>query len=100
MMADKNEICLKCEREDNHPIYIGKSKAPICIPIIYKDGYIISFQSSHPEYIVNVVQDGEVVFSSVVPADATQYELPDYISGECVIQFLIGNYCYWAEIEL
>lgn len=70
------------------------------MPEISLDGTTLSFQSHHPAYIINIVQDGEVVFSSIVPADAAQYELPDYISGECIIQFLTGDYCFWAEIEL
>jgi len=100
MMANKIEICLKCEKEDDVPIHKGKGKAPVRIPVIYQDGHTISFQPHHPEYIINIVQDGGVVFTSVVPADAAQYELPDYISGECIIQFLTGDYCFWAEIEL
>lgn len=85
---------------DETPAYHGKGKAPVRIPVIYQDNHAFSFQSCHPEYIINIVQDGEVVFTSVVPADAAQFELPDYISGECIIQFMTGNYCFWAEIEL
>lgn len=100
MMANKIEICLKCEKIDKRPILTDKGKTPVHIPVIYQDGHTISFQSHHPEYIINIVQDGEVVFTSVVPTDTTQYDLPDYISGKCVIQFLTENYCFWAEIEL
>lgn len=99
-MASKIEICLKCEKIDKRPILTDKGKAPMRIPVIYQDGHTISFQPHHPEYIINIVQDGEAVFTSVVPTDATQYDLPDYISGECVIQLLTGDYCFWAEIEL
>ncbi|MBO5157465.1 MAG: hypothetical protein J6C05_10140 [Prevotella sp.] len=100
MMASKIALCLKCEEIDKKPILPDRGKAPVRIPVIYQDGHTISFQPHHPEYIINIVHDGEVVFSSVVPTDATHYDLPDYISGECVIQFLTENYCFWAEIEL
>lgn len=93
-------LSLRCERKDKKPIHPNKGKAPMRMPEISLDGTTLSFQPHHPEYIINIVHDGEVVFSSVVPADAPQYELPDYISGECIIQFLTGNYCFWAEIEL
>lgn len=91
---------LSAREIDDTPAYHGKGKAPVRLPVIYQDNHTFSFQSHHPEYIINIVQDGEVVFTSVVPADAAQFELPDYISGKCVIQFLAGNYCFWAEIEL
>lgn len=100
MMASKMEICLKCEGIDKKTILPNKGKAPICIPVIYQDEHILSFQPHHPEYIINIVQDGEVMFTSVIPADAAQFELPNYISGKCVIQFLTGDFCFWAEIEL
>ena len=93
-------LSLRCERMDKKPILPDKSKAPVRMPEICLDGTTLSFQPYHPEYIINIVQDGEVVFASVVPADATQFELPDYISGECIIQFMIGDYCFWGETEL
>jgi len=70
------------------------------MPVIWQGGHTFSLQPHHPEYIINIIQAGELVFSSVIPADASQYELPDYVSGECVIQTVKGNYCFWAEIEL
>lgn len=100
VMANKTAICLNCERVDQHPIQKEKGKAPVRIPVISIDGTTLFFQSSHPEYIINIVQEGEVVFTSAVPADTTQYELPDYINGECVIEFMTGSYCFWGEIEL
>lgn len=85
---------------DDTPIAHDKGKSPIRMPAIWQDGHTISFQSYHPEYIINIVQDGEMIFSSVIPADVALYDLPGYVSGECVIQFIRGNYCFWAEIEL
>lgn len=98
--AKADILCLRCEKIDPKPIHTDKGKAPMRMPEISMDGTTLLFQPYHSEYIINIVQNGEVVFTSVVPADAAQYELPDYISGECVIQFLTGNYCFWAEIEL
>lgn len=98
--AEKNRLSLHCEKIDITPALPKGSKAPVRMPEISIDGTTLFFQSSHPEYIINIVQEGEVVFTSVVPADTTQYELPDYISGECVIEFMTGSYCFWGEIEL
>lgn len=93
-------LSLRCERMDKKPIRTNMGKAPVRMPQISLDGTTLFFQPHHPEYIINIVQNGGVVFTSVVPADVTQYELPNYISGECIIQFLTGDYCFWAEIEL
>lgn len=100
MMADKIDFSLKCEREDEHAIDGGKKKFPIRMPVIYQDDHTLSFHFHHPEYIINIIQDGEVIFSSVISTDVAQYELPDYISGECIIQLIKNDYCFWAEIEL
>jgi len=96
----KDPLDLSFEIIDTSQMSHGVGKAPIRMPEIYQDGHTLSFNFNHTEYIINIVQDGEVVLSSVVPADAAQYELPGYVSGECVIQFIWGNYCFWAEIEL
>lgn len=97
--AEKMELCLKIERKDKSYVKDSNHKAPIRMPVIYQNDHILSFRFQHLEYILNIVQDDEVVFSAVVPADVTQYELPYYISGECTIQFIIGDYCFWTEIE-
>ena len=59
---------------DNAPINVGKGKAPIRIPRIYKDGYrlILGF---HPEYIINIIQNGEVLYTSIIPEEQTDYDI-------------------------
>lgn len=88
------EIC------DDTPIMPGKEKAPLRMPRIYQDGYKLTLSSSHPEYIINIVQDDELVYSSVIPAGVTEFELPSYLSGECIIQFIKGRFCFWGNITL
>ncbi|SEG14753.1 hypothetical protein SAMN05216354_0111 [Xylanibacter ruminicola] len=84
---------------DNAPINVGKGKAPIRIPRIYKDGYrlILGF---HPEYIINIIQNGEVLYTSIIPEEQTDFELPSYINGECVVQFISGRFCFIGCISL
>ena len=59
-----------------------------------------SFSASHPEYIINIVQDGEVVYSSLVSEGVTQHVLPSYLNGEYTIQLITGNFCFYGIIEL
>ncbi len=81
-------------------IEYGKRKHPPRIPVICQDNHILGFQLGHPEYIINIVQNEEVLFSSIIPVDITQYELPEYICGVCIIQIVKDNYCFWTEIVL
>lgn len=98
--AENILIDIAVEIFDDKPNAIGKGKAPLRIPRIYQDGYKLTFSSFHPEYIINIVQDDEVVYSSVIPAGVTEFELPSYLSGECTIQFIKGRFCFWGNISL
>lgn len=91
---------IKVEKIDESPGMFGHSKTVVHTPSIYQDGYKFILSSSHPEYIINIVQDDEIVYSSVIPAGVTEFEIPSYISGECVIQFVKGRFCFWGEISL
>lgn len=97
-MDDALDLCVSII--DHTPSGPGKGKLPVHIPVIHQNGHTLCFQYAHPDYIINIMQDGEEVFSSVVTSDIVQYELPGYISGECIIHFVQGNHCFWAEIEL
>lgn len=98
--AEEKKIDLSVGIVDETTYYPGRGKAPIRIPRIYQDGYKLTLSSSHPEYIINIVQDDEVVYSSVIPADVTEFELPSYISGECTIEFIKGRFCFFGNIIL
>ena len=98
--AEDIEIDLSVEIVDETTYYPERGKAPLRMPRIYQDAYKLTLSSSHPEYIINIVQDDEVVYSSVIPAGVTEFELPSYLSGECIIQFIKGRFCLWGNISL
>ena len=98
--AEKTKIDLGVEIVDDTPVGPGHSKTPIRIPCIYHDGYNLTLSSCHPEYIINIVQDDELVYSSVIPAGVTEFELPSYLSGKCTIQFIKGRFCFWGNVSL
>lgn len=99
-LADKIPVEVEVEIIDDTPSCPGHSKTPLRIPRIYKDGHTLSFSSYHPEYIINIVQEGETVFSAIIPASATQFELPAFISGECTVQFVAGRFCLTGYVQL
>ncbi len=98
--ADDNQVDLDVEIVDESPNLPGKSKVPMRMPRIYQDGYTLTLSSFHPEYLINIIQDGEVVYSSIIPAGVTVFELPTCISGECTVQFISGRFCLKGLIVL
>ena len=85
---------------DDLPAAPTVPKAPMRVPSVFRDGYLLTLSASHPEYIINIVQDDEMVFTSVIPAGVTEFELPAYIEGECQIQFVCGRFSFIGFINL
>lgn len=98
--ADGNQMELQMGIIDDVPMTPGHSKAPMRMPRIYQDGYMLTLSSSHPEYIINIVGGEDVVFSSIISEGLVTYELPSYLSGEYTIQFISGRFCFYCLINL
>ena len=99
-IAEKIRINLGCQKIDNKPIGEGHSKAPMRMPIIYQDGYTLSLSTFHPEYIINIVQEDEVIYSDIILEGMTEFELPNYLSGNYQIQFISEDRSYYGQIDL
>lgn len=83
------------------PIYPGMGKAPMQAPQVWQDGYELTFQSSHPEYTLELLQDGAVVYSAVVSTDATAVILPSWLEGSYEIELQTdSNYYFYGIINL
>lgn len=78
--AEANDICFKCERIDKSLIPGDYPKSPVCISKVNIEGSTLCFETNHPEYIINLVQDDVVVFTAPVHANANQYELPQCVT--------------------
>jgi hypothetical protein len=98
--AKREQIVLGTSIIDQVPNFPGKGKAPMRVPVIYRDGYLLSLPPSHPMYIINIVQDDDIVFTSEIPVGMAEFALPAYLSGEYTIQFISGNYCFLGNIIL
>lgn len=97
--AEKKRINLSCQKvEETH--LPGFGKAPMRVPTIYINDHELSFSSTHPEYIINILMNDEVVYSSVIIEGFTEFLLPEFLQGDCVVQFITGNYCFTGYIEL
>lgn len=91
---------IKVEKIDESPGMFGHSKTVVHTPRVYQDGYKLTFSRFHPEFVIDIIKNDELVFSSVIPAGMTEFELPSYIDGECIIQIKNERFCFWGYISL
>ena len=98
--AKREQIVLGTNIIDQNPNFPGKGKAPLRVPVIYIDGYTLSLQPSHPTYIINIVQDDEIVFTSEIPVGVAEFTLPAYLCGDSEIQFICGSIFFTGDIVL
>ncbi|MBE6256426.1 MAG: hypothetical protein E7103_00495 [Prevotella sp.] len=96
--AERSTVMFRAQKVDKTPSIPDKGKAPRRMPFLYQDGYTLIFSPHHPEYIIYIVQDDEVVYSSLVPDGVAEYELPYYLEGECMIQFVSESNCFTGYI--
>ena len=77
-------------------------KMPPQAPSLWQEGHEIYFQSSHPDYSIDIVQSGIVVYSVDVDATTTSVVLPSWLSGEYALQLYPDgtNYYYYGFIYL
>ena len=98
--AERSTFMFRAQKVDKTPNFPDKGKVPRRMPIIYLEGYTLSLSSFHPEYIINIVQDDVVVYSSLIPEGVTEYDLPSYLEGEYLIQFVSESNCFTGYIIL
>lgn len=98
--AEDEPIDLEVSIFDDTPNFPDKGKMPLRMPRVYKDGYTLTLSNYHPEYIINIIQDDVVVYSSVISAGVTKFDLPEYLKGQCTIQLISGKFCFNGLIAL
>lgn len=84
----------------------GPHKAPprvpsFQIPTVFLDGNTLYFDMPCNGCTLQLVdEDDFVVYSVTIPEGSTEWELPEAISGEFVLQIIRGRYCFFGWIEL
>ena len=87
--------------EDDMPIGHGYGRSPIQTPTVYIDDYTLTFVVGHPDYILTIKdEDGDVVYSTVVTSAQTTVVLPSTLSGDYVIELVMGNWLFTGYIIL
>ncbi len=90
-----------CPYENDQPLGNGHGKSPMLVPKVYIDDYTLLFAIDHPEYVLNIKdEDDNVVFSTVVYSAQTQVVLPSTLSGNYLIELVMGNWKFNGWINL
>ena len=76
-------------------------KGPVQVPEISLDDHTLYFYTPCDGDTLRLVDENDVVvYTLVIPAGTTSWELPATLSGEFEIQIISGCYCFWGVIEL
>ena len=90
-----------CIEEDDQPGGNGHPRSPNETPIVYIDDYTLLFEANHPEYVLNIKDENNVVvYSTVVSTTQTQVVLPSTLSGDYQIKLVMGNWLFMGWINL
>ena len=94
-------IPLSCEIFDPSSLGNQPSRGPIDPPTVYLENYILTFATSHPEYVLYIKDENETVaYSTVVTSATKEVVLPSTLSGDYEIQLVTGNWCFWGYSTL
>ena len=86
---------------EGSPIGSGHSKVPVVPPSLWQEGHQILFEANHSDYTLDIVQDGEVVYSTFVPSSTTLVTLPVFLSGESeILLYSSSAYYFYGYIIL
>lgn len=87
--------------DDDQPAGHGNPKSPLQAPTVYIEDYSLAFVAGHPDYVLNIKdEDDVVVYSSIVTSAETLVTLPSSFSGEYVIELTMGSWIFTGWIEL
>ena len=78
-----------------------KPRTPIDPPTVYLEDYTLTFEADHPEYVLYIKDEDEVVvYSTVVTSATTEVVLPSTLSGDYEIELIMGDWLFSGWIEL
>ena len=90
-----------CPYENDLPGGNGHPRSPEETPIVYIDDYTLLFEANHPEYVLNIKDENNVVvYSTVVSTTQTQVVLPSTLSGDYQIELVVNKYYFCGYINL
>ena len=99
VMADPIDLSVSIiDPDEGQP---DEHRGPVFIPDVDLDGNTLSFVTPCDGCeLLLLDEDGDVVYSTVIPVGTTSLVLPSYLSGEYEIQINRGNFCFYGMITL
>ena len=95
-----SQIFLQTRIEDP-TIQVPIRRGPVSIPLLYKDGHNLQFETPCDDCILQLVnEEGDLAYSVSIPANTTILTLPSYLSGVYELQIIRGQYCFYGYVEL
>jgi hypothetical protein len=97
--AEKEEVDVWVSIDNpigNHPV----PRTPALLPTVFIDGHTLSFEDLWGEYMLQIVQDGVVVYSTAIVPGMTYVNLPSTLSGSYEFRFVADTYYYYGYIDL
>jgi len=92
---DQIELSVSMSDNGTFPINPSHGKFPVLAPSIWQDGYQIGFPSEHAEYTIELVQEGTVVYTALVPESTTSIMLPSWLEGEFELHLIPADSSYY-----
>lgn len=78
-----------------------RPRNPIDPPVVYLEDYTLTFEVDHPEYVLYIKDEDEVVvYSTVVTSATTEVVLPSTLSGDYEIDLIMGDWFFSGWIYL
>ena len=76
-------------------------KSPVVAPTVYIDGNVLTFKTPCDGCTLQLVdEDGDVVYTTVIPEDTTTLTLPADLEGTFELQIIRGDWMFYGEVEL
>ena len=86
---------------DPKPMGHRPEKGPNDPPVVYLEDYTLTFEAYHPEYVLYIKDEDEVVvYSTVVTSATTEVVLPSTLSGDYEIELIMGDWLFSGWINL
>ena len=76
-------------------------RSPVTVPTVSLEDHTLYFDTPCDGCVLSLLnEDGEEVYTTIIPAYCLSLVLPSYLSGEYELQIIQGNICYYATINL
>lgn len=86
---------------DPHEPNSGEQRGPIITPDLEIEDYTLYFITPCYGYELRLLdENSNVVYTTIIPVNATSLVLPSCLSGDYEIQIIQGEYYFWGYIEL